>query len=206
MTSPDVSPELREWPPELRERLTAYLDGELDAASARRFLAELEAHPAAWKAAEEYRRVWALLSAYADEEVPEGFAERVLAAARGDASALPLPRTGAPLRVVGSRPEGSLPEGSRPEGSLRLLASRRIVPIAAAAAVLVAAGALAWTRFGPSSPTPPPSLAVLEAIPDALLVSDDLASFASLSDEEFEAVLSADPDVLAAEAPKGRGG
>src|SRR5438445_4974849 len=76
---------------EFAERLTAYLDDRMTPAEARDFLAWLERHPDAWKEAEESRRVWALLSAYRDEPVPEGFAERVLARTAADSAPAATP-------------------------------------------------------------------------------------------------------------------
>jgi len=175
--------------PAFRERLSAYLDGEMAPEEARLFLALLEANPAALKDAEEARRVWALLSTYADEPVPEGFAERVFAKA-------------------GIEPTVGLRASSGAAPTLRLVTRTggRMRALAAAAAVLVAVGGVAlWQR----STTPEPasaSSAALEAIPVELLESENLASLASLSDEEFEALLSADPETLTAEAPKNHGG
>ena len=72
--------------PVFRVRLTAYLDDQLSPAEAREFLALLERDPVAMRRLEEARRVWALLGAYRDEPVPDGFAEGVLAKTRGDAA------------------------------------------------------------------------------------------------------------------------
>ncbi len=173
--------------PSFRERLSTYLDGEMDSAEARRFLAWLEAHPAALKDAEEARRVWALLSTYADEPVPEGFAERVFAKA-------------------GIASSARLGTAAGPAPALRLLAGGRRRAFAAAAAVLVAVGGVAlWRRSTTSEPESSVS-AALEAVPAELLESENLASLAALSDEEFEALLSADPETLTAEASKNHGG
>jgi anti-sigma factor RsiW len=166
-------------PTRWREHLSAYLDGEMTPVEARRFLGWLEAHPEALKDAEESRRVWALLSTYADEPVPEGFAEGVLRAATGSAAA------------ASSGP------------SLRLLSGGRRRAIAAAAAVLVTVGAgvLLLRRASPLAPEASASVA-LEAIPPELLESENLASLASLSDEEFEAILAVDPESIAADTSK----
>lgn len=166
-----------------REHLTAYLDGEMSSADARRFLGWLEAHPAALKDAEESRRVWALLSSYADEPVPEGFAEGVMRTATG----------------IDSVGEGS--------PALRVLAGGRRRSIAAAAAVLVVAGAgvLVLRRTGPL-PSDTSASVALEAVPAELLDSENLASLASLSDEEFEALLAVDPETISAESSKKSGG
>ena len=166
-----------------RENLSAYLDGELSPVDARRFLGWLEAHPAALKDAEESRRVWALLAAYADEPVPEGFAESVIRSATGAGS-------------VGERAP-----------ALRVLAGGRRRAITAAAAVLVAVGAGALLlRPDQTAPSEPTASAVFEAVPADLLESDNLASLASLSDEEFEAILAADPETVAADSSKKSGG
>ena len=151
----------------------------------------LEAHPDALRDAEESRRVWALLSAYADEPVPEGFAERVIARASGATSQAEARGGAVPASVA---------------SPLRLLSGGRRRALAAAAAVLVAvgAGALLLRDGGPR--VSDVSLA-LEAVPAELLESDNLASLASLSDEEFEALLAADPETLAADSHrKNRGG
>lgn len=175
--------------PSFRERLSAYLDGEMAPDEARRFLALLEANPAALKDAEEARRVWALLSTYADEPVPEGFAERVFEKAGIE-----------PTVAVGAREDAT----SAP--SLRLLAGGRRRALAAAAAVVLAVGGVAlWRRATSPEPASAASVA-LEAVPAELLESENLASLASLSDEEFEALLSADPETLTADASKNHGG
>jgi anti-sigma factor RsiW len=174
-----------------RERLSAYLDGEMEPAEAGRFLAWLEAHPAALKDAEEARRVWALLSTYVDEPVPEGFAERVFAK----------------VGIASSTRADSLPgavAGRSP--ALRLLAGGRRRALAAAAAVLVAVGGTVLWRGSTTSQTESSVSAALEAVPAELLESEYLASFAALSDEEFEALLSTDPETLATDASKTRGG
>jgi len=183
--------------PAFSARLTAYLDGELSPVEARAFLDWLEVHPEALKCAEESRRVWALLSAYADEPVPEGFAERVLAKTTGVARAA----SGASPDAVAERAP-----------TWRVLSSParwggRSRAFAAAAAVLVAVGAgvLALrSRTGPASD--PAASAALEAVPADLLEGDAIASLASLSDEEFEAMLAADLDTLPVDASKDRGG
>ena len=175
----------RNW----RERLSSYLDGEMSPDDARQFLNWLEAHPSALKDAEEARHVWALLSAYADEPVPEGFAERVLAKTTGSSS------TSYPDAVAERAP------------AWRVLTGGRSRAIAAAAAVLVAVGAgVLVSRRGAGSASDSASSATLEAVPAELLESDNLTSLASLSDEEFDAILSADPETLTADASKDHGG
>lgn len=166
-----------------REHLGAYLDGEMTSVDARRFLGWLEAHPAALKDAEESRRVWALLAAYADEPVPEGFAEGVIRSAKGADS-------------VADRPP-----------ALRVLAGGRPRALAVAAAVLVAVGAgVLLLRRTPTEPSDASVSAALEAVPAELLESDNLASLASLSDEEFEAILAVDPETITADSSKKSGG
>jgi anti-sigma factor RsiW len=171
-------------PARWREHLSAYLDGELPAGDARRFLGWLESNPAAWKDAEEARRVWALLSAYADEPVPEGFAERVMTAATGGDSA-----------------------GRSTGPQLRVLAGGRLRAIAVAAAVVVAVGAGVFV-LRPRAPevADVSASAALDAVPAELLESENLASLASLSDEEFEALLAVDPEALTVDSSKKSGG
>ena len=157
-----------------RERLTAYLDGELSPEESREVLAWLTEHPAALRELEKDRRVWALLAAYRDEPVPAGFSDRVLAKA------------------------GVAPGGTTPASGLTLLAGGRARRYAAMAATVVLAlgvGALAASRL---SRSPAPSASALDAVPAALLDSDDdVTKLASLSDDEFEALLHNDPDKLA---------
>lgn len=177
-----------------RERLSSYLDGEMSPDDARRFLNWLEANPAALKDAEEARRVWALLSAYADEPVPEGFAERVLAKTTGSHA------VSFPDAVAERAP-------AWPISPMKLLSGGRSRAIAAAAAVLIAVGAgvvVSQRGTGPASDSS--ASAGLEAVPAELLESDNLTSLASLSDEEFDAILSADPETLTADASKDQGG
>jgi ferric-dicitrate binding protein FerR (iron transport regulator) len=168
----------------LRERLTAYLDGELSPAEARAVLAWLEAHPQALRDLEEHRRVWALLSEYGDEPVSPDFADRVLERGRVEAG---TPAT----------------RGAR----LRLLAGGRGRAVAAAAAVVLVlgAGGLAARRlFAPGDGSAALPTAI-DGVPSALLESDDVARIAAYSDDEFEALLADDPEALAS-AAKGRGG
>lgn len=177
-------------PADVRERLNAYLDDRMSPAEAREFLAWLESHPEAWKEAEAVRRVWALLGAYRDEPVPEGFADRVLAKASAEAGA---------DRAAG----GVEPVASRP--ALRLLAGGRARALAAAAAILAAlgVGALLGRGLGdrpPASPVPDAAVAALDAMPSGVLDQldgDTLTQLASLSDAEFSALLLADPQDLA---------
>jgi anti-sigma factor RsiW len=167
------------------ERLAAYLDDAMSPEEAREFLAWLESHPDALREAEEHRRVWSLLGTYRDEPVPEGFAERVIA------------RTGARAQA----PVLRLAEGVR-----------RWRRLAVAAAVLAAAGlgvaAFQWRRATVSPVEPAGTLAALEVLPESLLDDDAIDRLADLSDEEFEALLVADPQELTPDAPRpaNRGG
>lgn len=129
----------------------------------------LDAHPNP----PEDEHVWALLRAYRDEPVPDGFADRVLAAA------------GMAPVLVGHG------------------AARRTRVLALAASLLLALGvgavvgrATAPTGDGPASS---PSVAALDALPAGILddLDDDaLARLAGLSDAEFSALLLADPQDL----------
>ena len=172
--------------PSVRERLTAYLDDRLSPEEARRFLAWLEGHPGAWKEAEETRRVWALLGAYRDEAVSEGFSERVMArvraeAAEGDEGALSPSAASAPTS----------------RSALRLLSGGRGRAVAAAAAVVVALGAgVLWGRDAGRGPSvaggASTAVEAFNSIPADLLdriEGDDVAQIAGLSDEEFDALL-----------------
>jgi anti-sigma factor RsiW len=176
--------------PDDRERLSAWLDGELSAVSSpeetREFLARLESDPALLREAEELRRVWDLLGRYPDEPVREGFADAVLARARegspvGDA--VPAARTGWRVLAGGAR-------------------SGRL---AVAASVAVALGLGAFFAIRASSPSGESSPStVLEALPAEAV--ENLSALASLSDAEFEAILSSDPDDLARLLEEARGG
>ena len=159
-----------------RERLTAYLDGELSPADSREVLAWLKTHPAALRELEEDRRVWALLAAYRDEAVPAGFSDRVLAKA------------------------GAAPGAAARPGSLALLAggrARRYAAMAASVVLALGVGALASNRLFRSPASSAAGSSALDAVPAALLDSDDdVTKLASLSDDEFEALLHDDPDKL----------
>ncbi len=123
---------------------------------------------------EEARRIWAALGAYADEPVPEGFADRVMARVRPEADGRPA------LRVLAG-------------GRLRGLA------IAASLVAAVGAGILVSQRFllPASTPVAAPT-AALEAVPADLLDNEGLVTLASLPDADFEALLL--PDLADAEA------
>ena len=167
------------------ERLAAYLGDAMSPEEARRFLVWLEAHPEALREVEEHRRVWSLLGAYSDEPVPEGFAARVLA------------RAG----VSRQAPALHLSEGLR-----------RWRRLAVAAAVLAAAGlgiaAIQWRRANPAPEETVGTLAALETLPVSLFEDDAIDRLVTLSDEEFETLLEADPQDLAPDAPRtgSRGG
>lgn len=178
-----------------KERLTSYLDDQMSPEEAREFFSWLKAHPAVMKEAEEARRVWALLGHYPDEPVPEGFSDRVLES----------------LDVAGDE-----------RASLHVVGGGRWKALAIAASVAVVAGTslVAWKALSAPAPVSAGSLAALEAVPTDLLDGLDeesLSKLASLSDEEFEALLASDPQDLTAsapqraapskaESPKGRGG
>jgi anti-sigma factor RsiW len=149
--------------------LAAYLEGTLDDDRAREVTAWLDRHPAALREIEHQRRLWELLGRYPDEPVPAGFSQRVLDAAGA-------------TRVVTHTPA--------PRRSLRGWA------LAAAAAALVAVGATVLLRARP----------VVEPQPDALSIAGidldlvqhaNLEGLLTLSDDEFEALLADDPDLLA---------
>jgi anti-sigma factor RsiW len=165
-----------------RETIGAYLDGELSPAEAAEVLAWLEAHPDALREVEEHRRVWSMLSAYEDEPVPAGFAERV-------------------LERAGTRPRLRLVRG----GGVRAVA------IAAGVVVALGVGAIAARRFlrerAPQASDAHAVASAVDAVPAALLESDDLVDLASYSDEEFETLLATDPSVDVVDVPRGpRGG
>ncbi len=114
-----------------------------------------------------------LLSHYPDPAVPAGFAERVVAAARGAAP---------PGRRFGGR------------GLVRLIG------LAAAAAVVAGASVLFFARRDEPSLTTPASVAALDAVPAAALEDDVLLDlFVGLDDGAFEAFLAGDYDDLATE-------
>src|SRR5262245_14348461 len=195
----EMSPsDVRERRSDFKEELAAYLDDRMSADEAREFIAWLEAHPAAWKEAEEARRVWAILAAYRDEPVPEGFAERVLARVTENRA--------------GREPiAAAAPSDDKPV--LSLLASRRarIVAIAAglvaAVGVGVVGGRLTERRTTEGSDD---TVAAINAVPAGVLdrlEEKDLVQIASLSDEEFEILLAADPqDFAPADSTKPHGG
>jgi anti-sigma factor RsiW len=179
-------------PDDLRESVAAYLDGELSPEAAREVLRRLASDSDAKRGVEEMRRVADLLGLYADEPVPEGFAERVLeavGAARADADGAPRPSF----------------------GFLRGGRGARAAAVAAAILLAVGAGVLLGRlgRPGGSGGTPEApsgSLAALEAVPAELLESDDVARLATMTEEDFEALLAGDPEEFARQVRGGEGG
>src|SRR5262245_2987638 len=85
-----------------REKLIAYLDGELPAAEAREVEERLARDPEMRREAEAHRAVSSMLDAYADEPVPPGFSQRVLGEARASDARprLALLRGGASRRAA----------------------------------------------------------------------------------------------------------
>jgi anti-sigma factor RsiW len=181
-----------------RERLSAWLDGELSPEETRTVLARLESDPAFLREAEELRRVWDLLGRYPDEPVPEGFADAVLSRARAEGgdgvpAQAPSPVEGAPAPTVEQPP-------------LRVLAGGgRGGRIAAAAAVVLAlgVGAVVVSRGG-AAPRDGGASAALEALPAEAV--ENLSALAALSDAEFEAILTSDPEELARLLDEAQGG
>src|SRR5262245_20348230 len=169
--------------PKMRERVSAWLDGEATPDEAREVLAWLEADPAAAREVEELRRVWDLLGRYRDEPVPEGFAEAVLSRTSGAASSA----VSAPAAVSAEvPPRGILLRGGFP--------ARRLAVAASVVLALGVGGVLAARGLrGPTNPSAPS--AALEALPAEAV--ENLSALASLSDAEFEAILSSDPEELA---------
>jgi anti-sigma factor RsiW len=158
-------------PRERSEAITAYLDGELSPEDALHVTAWLDAHPDALREVEHVRRTWDVLGAYEDAPVPPGFAARVSAAA-----------------------------GAREARTLRFRLAPR--PVAAAAAALLVVGAGAWLLASRGTEGVAPAPASLERIDVGVLQHADLDELLSLSDEQFEAVLLEDPE----DAPGVQGG
>lgn len=163
-------------PRERLELLTVYLDGELDDAAARDVTAWLDRHPEALREIEHQRRLWDLLGRYEDEPVAADFVPSVLA------------KTGAGSGTTG---RASLPAAVRPR-----LRQRRWA-FAAAAAALLAVGALVAQSLsrgeGPGAGEP----LVLAGIDVDYVQIASLDDLLSLSDAQFEALLTEDPDALA---------
>ncbi len=148
-----------------RELISAYLDGELTADQSRYVTEWLDTNPGALREVEHIRRTWDLLDEYEDEPVPEGFAARVF-----DATGIERPaKQGRVLRMAWYRH-----------------------PLAAAAVLLVAVGALwAWSPWKTPppdvSPSPTQLTAVLNEVPTELLDQVDL--LVELDDDELDFAL-----------------
>jgi|GEM_PF-1866518 len=166
-------------PRERLELLTAYLDGELTDLLARDVTAWLDRHPEALREIEHQRRLWDLLGRYEDEHVPADFVQRVLDLT-GAARARVEPQTSAAGRLT----------------------PRRWALAAAAAALLaVGVGVLAW-RAGPrpdraDSDLPGGEPLALAGIDVDYVQHASVDDLLSLSDAQFEALLTEDPDELA---------
>jgi anti-sigma factor RsiW len=181
MSPADFDPE----DPAFRERLTAYLDGELSPEESRKVLVWLEKNPKALKELEEHRRVWALLGKYRDEPVPVGFAERVLSTA-------------------GAAPASSS-SGSASAPGLRVLRGGRALRFAAVAATVVLAIGVGTFAMRREAEKPAGTASPFDAVPLALLESEAVVNLATVSDEEFETILQGDPEDLV-QVVAGRGG
>ena len=148
-----------------REVITSYLDDELSPDAARHVTAWLDAHPDELKEVEHHRRVWDLLELYEDEAVPVEFPSVV------------LDETGASQRSRG-----------------RLLVLRPVFAAAAAAAIVVALGALLFTGRGGDEITQDDqsvdAALVLDGVPGEFLEGAD--TLLDLSDDEFQALLLVD--------------
>ena len=122
-----------------------------------------------------------MLGAYRDEPVPEGFAERVLRASGAR---------------EGAGAAGAAHTDARP--ALRLLPGGRARFAAMAAAVLLAVGVggFAVRRLFPAHEPAHATASAIDEIPAALLESEDIADLASYTDDEFEALLTADDAFL----------
>ena len=151
-------------PSRRREAVSAYLDDALSPAAARHVTTWLEAHPEALREVERLRRTWDLLELYPEEPVPAAFAAEVLARA-----GIERPVRGKALSWAG-----------------------RIGLLAAAAAVLVAAGVALWEGGRRTSVVERADVDLLEEVPADLLADVDL--LLSLTDDEFDGVLLADPE------------
>ena len=167
-------------PRERLELLTVYLDGELTDAQARDVTAWLESHPEALREIEHQRRLWDLLGRYEDEPVAADFARAV------------LQKTGA---GSGKTERASPSAAARP----RLLQRRwgSGAAAAAAAAVLLAVGALAVERLSRGEGHGVREPLALAGIDVDYVQNASLDDLLSLSDAQFEALLTEDPDALA---------
>jgi len=172
-------------PDAFRERLLAYLDGELSGPEAREVEKRLASDPEARREADEHRAVARMLAAYSDEPVPAGFSERAVATALASGG-----------DVAGAATSGSGGGAAAPPrlSFLRGGAVRRAA-IAASIVLAIGAGVLVGRKTAPV-PTPPREASIGE-VPDEILSAEDLAAFAALSDEDFELILVGDPEDLA---------
>jgi ferric-dicitrate binding protein FerR (iron transport regulator) len=162
-----------------KARLIAYLDGECSPEEAREVAQWLASHPEARLEADEHRAVWRLLGAYGDEPVPAGFSTQVMDAVRDDI-----------------RDDVATPTPGR--ASFALLRGGGVRRVAVAASILVAAGlgVLFGRKTAPGGDGLGASTAI-EAMPAEVLSGADIDTLADLSDEDFEVLLSGDPDDLA---------
>jgi len=153
---------------ERRELLNAYIDGEVSAEQALTISTWLDANPGALREVEHLRHVEGLLEHYADEPVPEGFADGV-------------------IEAVGICHE-PVPAGGR---LVSMAWYRR--PMATAAAVLVAVGATVLVmsdRGGAPAPVPSARISELEALGVEDLESLEYLDVIVDADEEtFDALL-----------------
>ncbi len=160
-------------PRERLELLTVYLDGELDDAAARDVTAWLDRHPEALREIEHQRRLWDLLGRYTDEPVAADFASAVFEKTRGLETTPALERAARPSLL------------------------RRRWAFAAAAAALLAVGAFVVQSLsrgeGPGTQEP----LALAGIDVDYVQNASLDDLLSLSDAQFEALLTEDPDALA---------
>jgi len=172
-------------PRERLELLTAYLDGELGSeaqpvpsnvhgATARDVMAWLDQHPEALREIERQRRLWDLLGRYGDEPVPADFVQRVLAA------------TGAGRERVQPPPATTAPR----------IRHRWALAAAAAALVAVGVGAVLLQKGSRSEPVEGEPR-VLAGIDVDYVQHASVEDLLALSDAEFEALLTEDPDELA---------
>lgn len=149
-----------------REVITSYLDDELSPEAARHVTSWLDENPEALKEVEHLRRVWDLLDLYDEEEVPEGFASRVLA---------------------------EVEMGRTPTSGRLLRFPRMVGALAVAALVLAALGIGMRLGRGPTVPPVAPPVAetpIGEEVPLEYLEEVDV--LLALSEDEFDAYLLAD--------------
>ena len=163
---------------ERRELLNAYIDGEVSAEQALTISTWLDVNPGALREVEHLRHVEGLLEHYADEPVPEGFADGV-------------------IEAVGIR-HAAVASGAVPlKGHVVSMAWYRR-PMATAAAVLVAVGATVLVmsdRGGAPAPVPSARISELEALGVEDLESLEYLDVIVDADEETFAALLADGGV-----------